>query len=201
MSSAVEKIPYSPIKTIAELQERGLDGVGCVVGVVNQQGWIYVINEVSKGLGLNLPSEKRREGEFIFDNVAGALVEEMGVEAADLGEFEYVRGMSYVGRAWFPHGGLRVHGDVVLLYYTGERQVFGSRNEVEGRGFMDPVVLAERDDLRRAVLPGLELLNQKGVIPRLLAAIQDGEGELIFDSLNPEVFLQEREMKSDLFVG
>lgn len=197
------RVPYVQI---GQTHERvGLDGIGCIIGIVNSQGMLYVVEETNpeKGIGaVNLITEKRRFGESIQDNVQGALVEEVGVTQADLPHFWYVPGrISYVGSTWFPHHDLRVRADVVLLYYAGERKVFGSRNEVRGSGFVRPEALLNLSTIRRATIPALALIHESGNIEKLLTAAKVGIKKPVFsERFNPEAFFHERALKPDLFV-
>ncbi|MBI3956081.1 hypothetical protein HY339_02400 [Candidatus Gottesmanbacteria bacterium] len=169
---------------------------------MNDSG-VYVVREpADKGSGLNLVTEKRRVGEFIAGNVRGALVEEMGLQRHDLEHFWYFPGrISLVGGAPFPHNGSKVHADVVVLYYSGDRKVFLSRNEVTGIGFMDPVNLLHDPDLRPATFPALNLIT---------ATLADQDVTTMWDILprvrvfpagfDPDGFYAARQALPDLFI-
>lgn len=200
MVSLEEK--YYPIHNVSDLEKTGLDGVGCVVAVINRQGQAYIVREPpDKGSGLNVVTEKRRQGESIMDNVRGALVEEMGLTGEDLKDFWYFPGrISLVGGAPFPHNGLNVHADVVVIYYSGDKESFASRNEVEGIGFMDLVALYVDEKFREASKPALRLIfgynihndvrDMHDVLPRIP----------VFPSgFDPDIFFENRQKLPDLF--
>lgn len=194
---------YRPIHSLEELGEEGIDGVGCVVAVMNQRG-VYTVQEpYDKGSGLNMVTEKRRVGEFIAQNTWGALVEEMGLQRQDLNDFWYFPGrISLVGGAPFPHNELKVHADVVVIYYSGAKKVFPSRNEVTGIGFMDPSKLLNSSSLRPATLPALSLITTTladqdvvkmwGILPRI---------PVFPEGFDPDTFYAARQRLPDLFIN
>ena len=192
-----EKLRYVPIREQSDLKESGVNAVGCVVAVVNREGQVYVVDEVEKGIGRNLLTETRKEGEFIMDNVRGALVEEMGVKTEDFRDFWYVPGVSYLGRVPFPKQGLNVQADVVLVAYTGTKNLFSSRNEVKGEGFMNLGQLQVDSKLREETLPALELINQSGAIPQLFQSLDEVSLE-VFNGHTAEQYYNERLQKHDL---
>jgi hypothetical protein len=197
-----QELGYLPVRGVGDLERQKLTAVGCVVVVVNNEGKVYVVEEKDKSLGLNVLTETRKQGEFIADNVRGALVEEMGVSNEDKENFLGADGrVSYLGRVGFEKNGGMAAADVCLVFYGGEKRWFRSRNEVEGINFWDLETLLS-SNLRPAVKPALEFVQEKSGIAKLLATINSGYGEEIFPTeFNVEVEFLERLERDDLKVN
>jgi len=211
MKEQVERIKYRKVTSVEELQalkEQGvdIDGVGCIIGVMKRNK-IYAVDEVAKHKGTGIIGEKRRQGELVIDNVVGALVEEMGIEAGDFGDFYYVPGKrgSYLGRVLIEEDGKCGHVDVVLVHYAGRREIFRSANEVRGVGFVNPELLQEYKNFRRSMLPAMRLINQEGRIRDFNQAAEKRETLCIFDGVdvetfNREAFIRKRQELPDLYL-
>ena len=200
---SAEAFSYQPTPDIISLKESGIDGVGVVMAVVDSKGHLYVVNEGDKQCGVGLVCEKRREGEFIWQNMQGAMVEEMGVEVGDLEQFWWVEGRSYMGRQKFDVPGRDVRADVVLVYYSGDREVFPSRNEVTGVGFVSKEWLVSKEaSVRPAVKPVLMSLLSGTIVADFLYAAQNGVSKRLLFSGEEEIGLivNNRPQSEDLYV-
>lgn len=211
MKEQTERIKYRRVRTVEELQalkRQGvdIDGVGCIIGVV-KGSQLYAVDEVVKGRGVGLLGEERREGELPLDNVRGALVEEMGVGPEDFGNFHYVPGKkgSYLGRVLIEEDGRRGHVDVILIRYTGKREVFQSANEVKGLGFVNPTLLRRSRDFRQSMLPAMRLITQEGRLRDFIDEAEKRKTLCVFDGVDVEtfdreVFIRERLELPDLYL-
>lgn len=190
------------IKTFSELAKAGLNGVGVVVFVMNREGRVYMVEERLKRCGCGPPSETRKVGEPVIDNVRAVLVEEVGIGTGDMRGFYLVPGVSCLGRVPFPKEGKRVLADVVAVAYMGEMEGFDSRNEVSGLGFMELDGLSGA--VRTAAHPALEfaLGNRRRLLQVVNIAEQKGMplfSETDVVGFNPNDFITQRAKLSDLY--
>jgi len=200
-----DKLRYRPIIGRQDLEKEKVQGVGAVVLIVNFLGQVYVVEEVEKESGLGPPAEKRKKDELMADNVRAALLEEVGISPDDFEDFKYLPGGSYLGRVLssLDNNDL-ILADVVLLYYSGNKEIFSSRNEVRGYGFVNPFLLVEHLDLREAIRPALELVLENKTIDDFKSLVEL-HGEPVFDNINPatfdpNAFMAERAERPDLYV-
>jgi len=200
-----EILRYKPIASRQSLEEEKVQGVGAIVLIVNRHGQVYVIDEVEKKSGLGPPAEKRKKGEFMAENARAALLEEVGVSPDDFEDFKYLPGGSYLGRVLssLDNGDL-IFADVVLLYYSGNKEIFRSRNEVRGFGFVNPSLLVKYSDLRKAIRPALELILENRTIDDFISLVKL-RGKPVFDNIDaatfdPDAFITKRAERPDLYV-
>lgn len=193
---SLEREKYWPEKN---LSAEGVNKVGVVVFVVNPKGEIWTVREVAKPNHqgeVGVLCETRKPGEKIWANTQGALIEEMGVEKKDRGNFLYVDGISYLGRVRFPESKQTIHADVVLILYSGEKEVFSSRNEVSSNGWMKPEELANHPNLRSGVKPALELVLETGAILTLL--VSENHRRPILSNVDPALVFNSRQRQPDI---
>lgn len=195
-----ERIHYTPVKDIKSLKEKEFSGVGCTVVVVNQDGKIFVGLEKDKGNEVNVLTETRKEGEFIWQNVLRALVEEMGVEKEDLKHFYYAPRLSYCGRFNFPQIGEQLVSDLVVIYYDGNNNQFHSRNEIEPLGFRNIQEVMRESRLRRGIVLALNYLQENRTIEGLLERVsrQDTLRQVFPSDFYPDIFFEQRKSLKDL---
>jgi hypothetical protein len=190
----IETLAYRPIRNKQELKSTGNTAVGCVVVVVNRLGQVLTVREKEKG-GLNVLTETRKEEEYVWDNVIGALIEEGGVDTDDFDRFGYVRGESYVGRVGFDKKGGQALADVVVVTYDGDGKSFHPRNEVDVVGFRGIDKLINDPGLRIAVRPALELVRDSGVLDGIW---MKKEQDPIFNGGTAEQYYGSRILLNDL---
>lgn len=191
-----ERLKYIPEKN---LNKAGVDKVGVVVFVINQEGRVLVVQETGKEGHqgeIGVLCETRKPGETILDNTRAALIEEMGVNINSQRAFLYIDGVSYLGRFPFPEGKKRIHGDVVLIRFDGDGENFSPRNEVTIYGWMKPEDLAADFNLRPGVVPALEAVIESRVINKLFSG--NGSGRQIFEGVDLESVFQRRKNQPDL---
>jgi hypothetical protein len=203
-SSSPPSRPYSPERSYSA---EGIKKIGAIVFIIDlATGKLWTIeekkakSETGRISGVvSIPMETRKPGEFIIDNVLGALG-----EFKQLGPNEklvWLDGQSYKGRFSIGPG---VWGDVVLIgldHRDPENKIseFAGK-EVDFIGWQSLHKLLNQTTLRSGLPPILELARAKGWIEGFIeAARSDKSRPRVLTAANePELrYYLEREINPD----
>jgi len=198
-------LPYQSAFNLEGLKKWELNGLGCVIVVINTKGEIFAVKELQKGGVSNLISETRREGESIWQNVVGGLIEEIGIEDYDKPYFNWIEGRSYLGRVEFPKPNLKVHADVVCILYTGDKTCFNPRqevkDEVEPLGFFSIQEIVNLPNFRVSTRPSLEMLTRSGLLESIIEQLDELPLRQLLNGIPTEAVFLERQKHADLIIS